>query len=87
MFPLTGTVSFVYDWIGSLSDLPENFRLCKVPGVEISPSEPIGSVHKGTLFMVVIDTPIFLSPSGEVFFQGFGGVTSQPLQESFTLGN
>ena len=83
-FPSTGTVSFVYDWIGSLNDLPENFRLCKVPGVEISPSEPIGSVHKCTLFMEVIDTPIFLSPGGEVFFQGFGGVTNQPLQESFT---
>ena len=34
--------------------------------------------------MKVIDTPIFLLPSGEVFFQGFGGVTNQPLQESFT---
>ena len=83
-FPSTGTVSFVYDWIGSLNDLPEHFRLCKVPGVEISPSEPIESIHKCTLFMEVTDTPVFLSPVGEVFFKGFGGVTNQPLRESFS---
>ena len=44
-FPSTGTVSFVYDLIGSLNDLPEHFRLFEVPGVEISPSKPIGSIH------------------------------------------
>lgn len=75
-FPSTGTVTFVYDWIGSLNDLPEHFRF--------SPSEPIRSIHKCTLFMEVIDTPVLLSPSGEVSFQGFGGVTNQRLHESLT---
>ena len=32
--------------------------------------------------MEVIDTPVLLSPNSEVFFQGFGGVTNQPLHES-----
>ena len=81
-FPLTGTEGFVYDWIESLNYLPEHFRLSKIPGVENFPSKPIGSIHKCTLFMEVIDTPVLLSPSGEVFFQGFGGVTNQPLHES-----
>ena len=83
-FPSTEAVRFVYDWMGSLNDLPEHFRLCKVPGVEISPSQPIESTHKCTLFMEETDTPVFLSPGSKVPPKGFGGVTNQPLRESFT---
>ena len=69
-FPSNGTVSYVYDWVGSLDTYPENFRLFKMRE-EVLPSDHISKVHKCTLFMEEVEDPILLSPVGEVSMPGY----------------
>jgi hypothetical protein len=76
-FPSNGTVSYVYDWVGSLNAYPENFRLFKMPREEVSPSDQITAVHKCTLFMEIVENPILLSPIGEVSMPGYGAIDEQ----------
>lgn len=76
-FPSNGTVSYVYDWVGSLDAYPENFRLFKMPREELSPSDQISTVHKCTLFMEIVEDPILLSPVGEVSMPGYAAIDEQ----------
>ena len=41
IFPEEAHMSSVYYWVGSLSTDPENFSLCKLPGIPISPDLPV----------------------------------------------
>ena len=69
-FPSNGTVSYVYDWVGSLDTYPDNFGLFKMRE-EVLPSDHISKVHKCTLFMEEVEDPILLSPVGEVSMPGY----------------
>ena len=83
-FPSNGTVSYVYDWVGSLDTYPENFRLFKMPREELSPSDQISTVHKCTLLVEIVEDPILLSPIGEVSMPGYAAIDEHyhidPLQ-------
>lgn len=50
-FVPSNTVAAVYDWIGSLSLVPENFELLFKPGNVISPTEPVTVINKITINM------------------------------------
>lgn len=78
-FPADGTVSMVYDWIGSLLDDPENFTLNVVSNELVDPSDPISSVNKTTLYMAITEYPVLLSPQGQVSVRGFGHYISDDV--------
>lgn len=66
------TVSVVYDWIGSMSLIPEHFTLSTHSAVEIGPSIPIRAIDKVMLYMTERDESLNY-PEDEVTFLGYGG--------------
>lgn len=60
-------VSAVYDWVGSLSPLPEYFHLyLPQPRRLLSPSESIIVATKQSLNMCIVDSPPPLDPDDSV---------------------
>lgn len=41
----------VYDWVGSLSIIPENFQLLDYAGRMLLPSQPVKQAENTTLYM------------------------------------
>ena len=75
-------VSAVYDWVGSLSPLPEYFHLyLPQPHRLLSPSESIIVATKQILNMCIADSPPPLDPDDSVIsVMGFGPLQSPVLQ-------
>ena len=71
----------VYDWIGSLSTVPEHFNLLDYQMKIVSPQL---KVFVGIFNMVESDVPILMSPSGEVAFAGFGTTNNISTTHSYT---
>lgn len=70
-FPRSGHVGNVYDWVGSLSLIPENFTLSMVGNPNLDPTLPIDFVDQAMLSMLECDkSPPF--PDETVCFHGFG---------------
>lgn len=66
-------MSHVYDWVGSLSILPEYFQLCGFDGKCLLPSESVTMADKQMLYMAESDNmPNLLEEDPEINFRGFG---------------
>ena len=60
----------MYDWVGSLSTIPDQFVL-STHAQELDPSLPILSVHRAMLYMIETEaSPKF--PEEDVQFLGYG---------------
>ena len=67
------TMSHVYDWVGSLSILPEYFQLCGFDGKCLLPSESVTVADKQMLYMTESKgMPNLDEEDPEINFRGFG---------------
>lgn len=80
----------VYDWVGSLSLIPEHFQLLDYAGKLLLPPQPLAELKNTTLYMREAMTTPPLEDE-EVSFLGFGGnnwvlptpdYSVQPISES-----
>ena len=87
-FPKSGHVGMVYDWVGSISLIPEHFTLSMVGNGNLNPTLPIATVNQAMLSMYECDeSPSY--PDETVCFLGFGRPyvvvqpdnTSEPVSE------
>ena len=63
----------VYDWMGSLSLMPEHFRPCLFDGKCLLPSEPVQVAQRTMLYMSECENvPNLLEEDAEINFHGFG---------------
>lgn len=68
----------VYDWVGSLSLMPEHFRLCLFDGKCLLPSEPVQVAQRTMLYMSECENiPNLLEEDDEINFHGFGDTCDQ----------
>lgn len=85
-FDPRGTVSGVYDWVGSLSPTPEHFRLIAFPSTTLYPEDPIVTAKRTILNMTVVDEPMPLSrDENDVHFldgEGFEGANDKTLPDA-----
>ncbi len=85
-FDFRGTVSGVYDWVGSLSPTPEHFRLISFPSSTLYPEDPIATAKRTILNMTVADEPMPLSrDENDVHFldgEGFEGANDNTLPDA-----
>ena len=58
---LNGTISGIYDWVGSLSRTLEHFRLTTFPWLTLYPKDQIVTVKNTIINMMVVGEPIPLS--------------------------
>ena len=80
-FERKGEVGTVYDWVGSLSLIPEYFTLSMPDNANLHPSLPIETVHRVILSMCECDEgPTF--PDEDVCFQGFGASSEDSLNST-----
>lgn len=80
-FPKSGHVSNVYDWVGSLSLIPENFTLSMVGNLNLDPTLPIDVADQAMLSMCECDkSPSF--PDETVCFHGFGAASEISSEDS-----
>ena len=71
----------VYDWVGSLSIIPEHFQLLDYAGRMLLPSQPVKQAKNTTLCMSeAMSTPPL--DDEEVTFLGFGINEWEPLDDS-----
>ena len=81
-----GTVSGVYDWVGSLSPTPEHFRLISFSSSTLYPEDPIVTAKSTILNMTVVDQAIPLSrDENDVHFldgEGFEGANDKTLPDA-----
>ena len=71
----------VYDWVGSLSIIPEHFQLLDYAGRMLLPSQPVKQAKNTTLYMSeAMSTPPL--EDEEVTFLGFGMNEWEPLADS-----
>ena len=79
-FPKSGHVGNVYDWVGSLSLIPEYFTLSMVGSLNLDPALHIDVVDQAMLSMLECDkSPSF--PDETVCFHGFGPATEISSEE------
>ena len=71
-FAVENNVSAIYDWIGSLSLVPERFTLTTHKGDEITPPQPVSSVDKAVLYMSEKEE----FPEEDVWLLGYGSTSS-----------
>ena len=78
-FDPNGTISGIYDWVGSLSPTPEHFRLTTFPCSTLYPEARIVTVKNTIINMTVVEEPIPLSrDDNDVHFldgRGFEGAS------------
>ena len=68
----------VYDWVGSLSIVPEHFQLLDYAGRMLLPSQPVKEARNTTLYMSeAMSTPPL--EDEEVTFLGFGLNDWEPI--------
>ena len=83
-FPLSCTMSAVYDWIGSLSRTPKHFRLSKAPNSTMYPDQSVTEADRELLSMFEESVPLPLAPDeNEVAF--YAGESEEPLAFEATL--
>lgn len=70
----------VYDWVGSLSLIPEHFQLLDYAGKLLLPPQPLTELKNTTLYMSEAMTTPCLDDE-EVSFLGFGGNTWVPAAD------
>ena len=70
--PYSNTMAAVYDWIGSLSLVPENFELLSQPGIVVSPAEPVTVVDRTTINMTSSNSTPNMADDSDIQFRGFG---------------
>ena len=84
-FDPNGTISGIYDWVGSLSPTPEHFRLTMVPCSTLYPEDQIVTVKNTIINMTVAEEPIPLSTDdNDVHFldgRGFEGARDDTLPD------
>ena len=69
-----------YDWVGSLSLIPEQFQLLDYAGKLLLPSQPVTEVKNTTLYMrEAMSTPSL--EDDEVTFLGFGSYEWEPTAD------
>ena len=69
-----------YDWVGSLSLIPEQFQLLDYAGKLLLPSQPVTEVKNTTLYMrEAMSTPSL--EADEVTFLGFGSYEWEPTAD------
>ena len=76
LFLAEHTMNVVYDWIGSLQELPMYFNLINFKGDILKPFERVGDV-KPVLNIAECDNPPSLEKDGEITMSGF-----QPVNPS-----
>ena len=84
-FDPNGTISGIYDWVGSLSPTPEHFRLTTFPSSTLYPEDRIVTVKNTIINMTVAEEPIPLSrDDNDVHFldgRGFEGERDDTLPD------
>ena len=84
-FDPNGTISGIYDWVGSLSPTLEHFRLTTFPSTTLYPEDPIVTVKNTIINMMVAEEPILLSrDDNDVHFldgRGFEGARDDTLPD------
>ncbi|XP_068726598.1 uncharacterized protein [Montipora capricornis] len=87
-----GTISGIYDWVGSLSTTPEHFRLIAFPSSTLYPEDQIMTVKNTIINMTVAEEPIPLCrDENDVHFldgwefEGANEDTLSDVQEQMTL--
>ena len=70
----------VYDWVGSLSLVPEHFKLLDYAGKLLLPPQPLTELKNTTLYMSEAMTTPALD-DGEVTFLGFGVNNCEPASD------
>lgn len=84
-FHSNGTISGIYDWVGSLSATPEHFYLTAFPSTTLFLDDPIIKVKNTILTMTVTEDPIPLCrDENEVCFvdgRGFEGAKDETLSD------
>ena len=84
-FDPSGTISGIYDWVGSLSPTPEHFRLNTFPCSTLYPEDRIVTVKNTIINMTVAEEPIPLSrDDNDVHFldgRGFEGARDDTLPD------
>ena len=84
-FDPNGTISGIYDWVGSLSPTPEHFRLTTFPCSTLYPEDRIVTVKNTIINMTAAEEPIPLSrDDNDVHFldgRGFEGARDDTLPD------
>ena len=90
-FDPKGTISGIYDWVGSLSTTPEHFRLIAFPSSTLYPEDQIMTVKNTIINMTMAEEPIplcrdendvhFLDGWG---FEGANEVTLSDVEKEMT---
>ena len=84
-FDPNGTISGIYDWVGSLSPTPEHFRLTTFPCSTLYPEDRIVTVKNTIINMTAAEEPIPLSRDEyDVHFldgRGFEGAMDDTLPD------
>ena len=87
LFLAEHTMNVVYDWIGSLQELPMYFNLINFKGDILKPFESVGDV-KSVLNMAECDNPPSLEEDEEITMSGFSASESIPVKDSaYDIGN
>ena len=87
LFLVEHTMNVVYDWIGSLQELPMYFNLIIFKGDILKPFESVGDA-KSVLNMAECDNPPSLEEDEEITMSGFSASESIPLEDSaYDIGN
>ena len=84
-FDPKGTISGIYDWVGSLSTTPEHFRLIAFPSSTLYPEDQIMTVKNTIINMTMAEEPIPLCrDENDVHFLdgwGFEGANEVTLSD------
>ena len=76
----------VYDWVGSLSLIPEHFQLLGYAGMMLLPSQAVKEAARTTLYMSETMSTLPLEDDEEVTFVGFGNISdSNPIADADSL--
>ena len=87
LFLAEHTMNVVYDWIGSLQELPMYFNLIDFKGDILKPFESAGDV-KSALNMAECDNPPSLEEDEEITMSGFSASESIPVKDrAYDIGN
>ena len=80
-------MNVVYDWIGSLQELPMYFNLINLKGDFVKPFESVGDVES-VLNMAAYDNPPSLEDDEGITMSGSSASESIPLEDSaYDIGN
>ena len=87
LFLAEHTMNVVYDWIGSLQELPMYFNLINFKGDTLKPFESVGDVKSLLNMAECYNTPS-LEEDEEITMSGFSASKSIPLEDSaYDIGN